>query len=196
MFRLGDDRALFEIVFNAGYASPRAHAARARHPCRLRPVEERDGEIARPRPPDASNRGIGAEALWRHRRLRWRVAPPGLRSPRRRTRRGDAVLVTLAGLGEPALRHLATRLAVALLQRLRRREPDDGRRQRQPCGCGGPPHACCRRSGRPGPWPQHWSARPRAGAPMSYAAAATLSAGLPWPARGPQRSWAARPSTA
>jgi 23S rRNA (adenine2503-C2)-methyltransferase len=36
-----------EIIFNAGYASPGAHAARTRHSRRLRPAQERQREALR-----------------------------------------------------------------------------------------------------------------------------------------------------
>ena len=53
MLGLGNDRAIFRHRVQCGLCEPGAHAARPRHPGRLRPVEERNGKAARPRAPDA-----------------------------------------------------------------------------------------------------------------------------------------------
>ena len=53
MLGLGGDRAVFRHRVQCRLREPGAHAARPRHPRRLRPVEERDRKAARPRAPDA-----------------------------------------------------------------------------------------------------------------------------------------------
>jgi 23S rRNA (adenine2503-C2)-methyltransferase len=56
MFGLGAYRALFRDRLPGRLRVSRPHAPRTRHPGRLRPAQERDGEAARPRPHDAGER--------------------------------------------------------------------------------------------------------------------------------------------
>ena len=51
MLGLGDHRAIFRDRVQRRLCEPGAHAARPRHPGRLRPTEERNRKAARPRPP-------------------------------------------------------------------------------------------------------------------------------------------------
>jgi hypothetical protein len=99
------------------------------------------------------------------------------------------LFVTLAGLGEPALRHLATRLAVALLNAFVGESLATGDVSGSLAAAAGlymlavgvlagPPMAAALVGEACGWRSCVWYA----------GAAATLSAGLPWLARGPQRS--------
>src|SRR6516164_4889260 len=56
MLGLGPHRGLLRDRVQRRLCLAHSHAARTRHPCRLRSAEERDRETARPRPADARER--------------------------------------------------------------------------------------------------------------------------------------------
>src|ERR1043165_7187434 len=57
MLRLGADREVLRIHLQRRLLLPGAHAARARHPRRLRPAQERDREALRARTHGAARNG-------------------------------------------------------------------------------------------------------------------------------------------
>src|SRR5258708_3007639 len=57
MFGLGSDRKVFGIYFQRRLLLAGAHAARPRHPCRLRPAQIRNREIVGARAPGAARHG-------------------------------------------------------------------------------------------------------------------------------------------